>query len=96
MSASSHSAGREAGAGDREHGGREIDAGHRVAALDQVARDGLAGAAAEVEDGRAGGDEGEEGVEPLPLDEAPVAVAVEAGGLRLVDGAQVLSHRSAP
>ena len=41
-------------------------------------------------------DRGEDGVEPLPLDQAPVALAVEAGGLRLVDGAQVLSHRSAP
>ena len=64
-------------------------------ALDQIARDRLAGAAAEVEHRRSGRRQRQEALEPAPLEQPAVPRAVEALGFRLVDSA-VPSGRAQP
>ena len=67
-----------------EHGRAAVDAGEGVAAAEEVGGEGLAGAAADVEDFGGGREEGAEAVQPGGFDEVGAAEGGPGGAVALV------------
>ncbi len=85
MSATAQAVLREAFGAEGDERRRRIDADDIVSAFDEVARDGLTGPAAEIENGRTLGHECEQPVEPRPLEQAASAVGVPVVRLALIE-----------
>jgi len=78
--------GRKTLGGQGDHGGRCIDAGHAAAGVDQIAGDGLARAAAEIQHMAVlGVDQRQERVEIGALHEVAATIPVERRGVLLVE-----------
>ena len=94
MSPTIHSCAGNRAAAHRDQGGRAVHAGHPIAALDEVAGDRLAHAAADVEDRPPGRYPREEAVEPRLFVQVAAALLVPGRGILLVKADDPLGRLS--
>src|SRR5215475_633698 len=76
---------RETAAAQCDHGGRGIHAAQFIAGFDEVARDGFARPAADVENFSAARQQGQEPVEPRPLEQAAPSFAIPGPRVAVVE-----------